>query len=691
MDPGPPPKEKEPPIHQQVPHPDPSQRSLLSPMSGHRLSRIHVPPMSKSVKPGTDFYRACNDEWLKHTHLPRYRDTYSVSEELEEFLETFLHKIAQNATHVAKVGSVPRSHEGKAKDAIGRLVLSAMRPEKQGANVEYLKRALRSLSCMRDNNDIARTMAIMIRSGVPTILKVTIDIGTAATKGSDRYVVTLEPGSLGLPDPHHYLSTSIGLPTKTLLKKYREFLEFIGKEFDLDYNLANGISIESALAEPLAKFAEDTEIRTTSLAELKRKFAAIPWDTLFEALGISGSTLRNLGVISPEWLSILNAAFEKTPIGHWSLLLGIHMAVHGAPYLPPPFDEQHFQLFGKTLYGQAVKIPQHILTMNVLKDYMSDYMSYFFIKNVLEPAEKAKATKFVGTIFDATIGRLKSNNWMEEKTKSKCIRKVAAIRRSIFYPDPVRLPAVIPDLQTDNFLANIYLLNAAKFDAHVKKLSTTAVNTGKQWDEPAYTVNAYYYQEINQIVLPAGNFFWPFYDSGLIGWNYGGLGAVIAHEILHAFDEEGKDINEKGEEEMLWTAKDNREYERRIQSIVALFNSAKVGGIHVNGKLTVSENLADLGGLAIALDALRIALDAKKVAVAERKKELRDFFIAYAVSWRTKERPQKQMDRLYTDRHAPPQFRVNLIVSQFDEWYEAFGVVTGDALYVPPEERLRIF
>ena len=211
----------------------------------------------------------------------------------------------------------------------------------------------------------------------------------------------------------------------------------------------------------------------------------------------------------------------------------------------------------------------------------------------------------------------------------------------------------------------------------------------ESWDEPPYAVNAYYFNETNQFILPAGSIQFPFYKKDSVGWSFGGLGAVIGHEMTHAFDMEGKDYNATGEKGSWWTKRDTSAYSRKTKLLVDLFDKGKILKHPVDGDLTLSENISDLGGLGIALDALLHELEG--FSDAERKKELRNFFIAYAVSWRIKDKPRKQLQRLFMDVHAPAELRVNYIVSQFQEWYDLFDVSTGDDLYIPPEERVRIF
>ena len=678
--------------HQQhVPHPK-SAQDLLEPTLGSLKalrSKIQVSRETGGIHPGDDFYRACNSVWLKKTHIPDFRDSYSVSEELEDYLETYLFAIVNRATQKAKEGL--RAEE-PCEDAIGRLVLSSMRPEKQGESVEYLKRGMRGLSCIRSAEDVAATLGRMLRNGVPTLLDIGADL-FLQKEGGGKYHLMISPGSLGLPDPRYYIQ--MGDATAGHMKLYRELLEFIGKSFDLGFDLANGISTETSLAEPLQKFQEEREFVIRSLAEFQKEFRAIPWGALLGpgGLGIPEAALRTLriAVTAPAWLAVINSFFESLPVEQWSVLLGIHTAVHGIQYLPSPYDQRHFELFGKALQGQKSKIPQHVLTMNVLKDLMSDSMSYLFVHKYIPPAEKKRAEEFVRSILTAAKERLSENPWMEAATRRRTRAKVDTMTMSVLYPEPVKAPTTLPALQTDNFLVNIYLLSSTRMDRDIGRLSSHIRSIENAWDEPAYTANAFYYQDLNQIVLPAGYFFWPFYDPERLGWSYGGLGAIISHEIVHAFDEEGREIDAKGEHQPLWSKADERKYQAHLNKIIRLFNQAKVGDLYVNGKKTASENLADLGGLAISLDALEHLLRAKRVGAKERLSELRDFFWSYAVSWRTRIRDKKATQNLYMDRHAPPEFRVNYVVPQFDAWYEAFGVQTEHDLYIPPEERIRVF
>ena len=252
-------------------------------------------------------------------------------------------------------------------------------------------------------------------------------------------------------------------------------------------------------------------------------------------------------------------------------------------------------------------------------------------------------------------------------------------------------PLNLPNLQTDNLLKNIYLLSSAATQNDIQLLNTVS-KPGVYWNEPSFMVNAFYYNEVNQFIVPAGSLMYPFFSehtSASIGWNYGGLGAVIGHEMVHAFDEDGRYYDTHGFNKPWWLPRDNRRYNMLSKRLKQLYSDSKIYGVHLDGNKTINENLADLGGVSIALEALKHEIQNK--SEAEKKYEFQQFFISYAISWRTKEEKKKVLQSLIVDRHSPPEFRVNNIVSQFDEFYTAFDIVVSNKLYVAPEERIKVF
>jgi len=640
-------------------------------------AKIAIPQFHDSVKPGNDFYRYVNGRWMVSAPIPKYTSSYGISEEVDAQIDAVLLKDIDEYQQLAEIGREALTPEDKQRDAIGRLAMSALRASKQINSVDYLKRGIRSMGCMRDTADVAKALGKMCRYKIKTVIE--IDIYNSANK----YHIHIGPGSMGLSDASYY---SAIIPGKmNTLYSYTQLIKNVTKRLDID-DITSVIPIEARFAQTLDYLKNNMNYIDLRGTELKSRYKHIPWDILFKEYGLDHKSWSyHIRVQSPDWLKFLDEQFEKLAPEQWYSLFGLHTIIHALPFLPPPFDSWHFQFFEKLLRGQEVKKPQNILTLNIVKHKMSAPTSYLFVKKYLTAEFKSQATHFVKKIIEAAASRMKDVEWFTQKTRTKAAEKIRAITPAVAYSESqMESPADPPALQTDNLLANIYLLDAADTEESIQHLIKEPAK--KFWDDGAHTVNAFYYHDTNEIVIPAGSFLWPFYDKSRLGWSYGGIGAIIGHEITHAFDEEGRGYNQSGEEKEWWTSEDLKAYKERTEALVRLYSQQKILDHSVNGLETLNENLADLGGLAIALDALK-----KEVTSEHRVKELREFFVSYATSWRTKEHAQRKIQRLVLDKHAPIELRVNMIVSQFEEWYEAFDVRTGDHLYIPPEERIRIF
>ena len=639
-----------------------------------------LPGPVQSIKPGNNFYKHVNGHWLQHASIPSYRTSFGVSEEVELIIERQLETILAKCYTLAEKGDKTTTKREKMMDVIGRFMLSSLRGSKQQNSVEYLRKIIRPMVCVRGPEDVMGYVGSLNRQGISTFMNVTI----FQRRNPSEYTLMVGCGSLGLPDDTYYSGTAPG-KTQTLLA-YVKLCEDLGKRLSID-ELREAVQTEASLSGITKRYKDDT-FEDIEGKKLEGVFPGIDWNALFTSYGVVNWKSKTVRVYNTKVIKQIEKCLKTWTLDSWGNLFTLHTILYALPILPSPYDDLHFQFFGKRLRGQVEKLPQDQLTLNLVRTLLRIPLSYLYVEDCIELRMKKDATSFADTIHKHALARLTKVEWLEESTKKAAIRKLRAMTFSISNPD--EFPAIkIPDLITDNFLLNMLLLSEMNTDTAISRMDSVA--NPDNWDEAPYTVNAYYFNERNQFVLPAGSIQWPFYKRSKerIGWNYGGLGAVIGHEITHAFDMDGKDYNEKGEKESWWTKKDTADYEKRTDALVRLFDSGKILGHPVDGDLTLSENIADLGGLAIALDALHQELDG--ASEEEKVKQLRDFFTAYAVSWRVKERSKKMIQSLFLDVHAPAELRVNFIVNQFDEWYELFGVVTGDDLYVPPEERVRIF
>jgi len=292
----------------------------------------------------------------------------------------------------------------------------------------------------------------------------------------------------------------------------------------------------------------------------------------------------------------------------------------------------------------------------------------------------------VRRLKQAAVHRVNAVEWLSPETRTMAVKKLQQMRVQIAYPTAWRNARV--SLHPTTLLENIITLGEADTKRSLSELGHACSKENGVWEDGIFIVNAFYYADQNKMVIPLGILRSPFFDlKKSIGWNYGGIGCAIAHEMTHGFDEGGRMYDENGSWKNWWSSQDELHYHEQTKKLVKLFDKKAYKGGHVNGTLTLDENLADLGGMAIALQALEEDIKDK----SKRIPYLRDFFNAYAISWRLKDRSKKAKQALEIDRHAPPEFRVNLIVAQFSEFYEAFEVPEGSPMYIAPEHRIKLW
>ena len=398
-------------------------------------------------------------------------------------------------------------------------------------------------------------------------------------------------------------------------------------------------------------------------------------------------------LLSTTWLKNLDKWFETFTLEMWVSWLSGNLIVYTMPLLPPPFDDYHHKLFGQRLRGQTQKTPQEELALDMAQQWLTGPLGEVYVKKYINEELKEMATHIAEEIKNVAEKRVGSLDWLDPNTQEEAKKKIKAISLCVAYPkhmESMNRKYKHVKILPETFIENIFHISEAEFLDEIKQ-------TGKSldrnyWDDPVFAVNAYYYNEGNRLILPSGILRWPFFDSKAgDGWNFGGIGSAIGHEMTHAFDIDGREYDHVGNKRNWWSAEDDKQYMKRTQALEKLYSNTEYFGKPLNGKLTLSENIADLGGLGIALAALKTRLDKKGIQGQKRKKEIQDFFKSFAVSWRTKEKKQKAIQSLFMDVHAPPPARVNNIVSQFDDWYECFDVQPGDKLYIDPKHRIQIF
>ena len=644
---------------------------------------INIPEFNNNIHPGDNFYLHINDNWLKHTKIPNYASSYSINEEIEDIIEKDLYSLLDNCYTFAKKASTKKSFESQLKDSIGCFGVSVLDKSVQKNSILTLKSYLQNIHCIRSIEDIGDVLGFFCRNKISTFLSSFLQLERTRSDKS-IYTLYLTYGALGLPDISYYKATAPG-KLRTLVS-YVQLIRKLTNLLEID-DLSEIVSFETYLSDKYEKVENDISVLLKG-HELLKEFDKFPWDNFFTSYGIQNWKEKTYRIQSKHLFHVLEKALEKTPLEQFKKLFTLHMILHALPMLPPPYDDLHFDFYQKRLRGQKEKYKQRYLYLYLTKIYLTIPLSILYRKYFLKDSLKKKTTYFIKKIQSSAIKQIEKNSWLQEKTKKLAKEKVKNMTLSIGWPESY-YPLNLPQLHTDNLLKNIYLLSSSSTQNDIQLLNKVS-EPGRFWNEPTFMVNAFYYNEINEFIIPAGSLLYPFYsDSKSIGWNYGGLGAIIGHEMVHAFDEDGRDYDVHGLYKSWWLPRDNKKYNILSKKLIDLYSSSKIHGIHLDGNKTINENLADLGGVSIALEALKIELEGESEKT--RINELQQFFISYAISWRTKEDKKKSLYSLIVDPHSPAEFRVNNIISHFNEFYEAFNISVSNKMYIPPEKRISVF
>jgi predicted metalloendopeptidase len=655
----------------------------MTTLKKYKSNKISIPEFNKHIHPGDNFYLYINDKWLDNTSIPKHASSYSVNEEIEDIIEKDLYSIIDNCYNYSKKGLITKSFDSQLKDSIGRFALSALRKSVQKNSIQTLKSYLQNIHCIRSIEDIGDVLGFFCKNKVDTIL--TSFLQLERTKDNKSvYTLYLSHGSLGLPDISYYKASAPG-KLRTLMA-FIQMIKKVTNLLEID-DLSEIVSFESYFSAHYENIKNEKDFLLKGY-ELEKEFNKFPWNNFFTSFGIEKWEDKLFRIKSKKFIKILEKTFETSNLEQFKKLFILHMILHALPILPPPYDTIHFDFYQKRLKGQKEKYNQKYLNLNLTKIYLTTPLSILYKKYYLDNSLKRDCTRFIQKIKFSAINLIESNTWLQEKTKDTAKEKLKNMVLNIGWPE-YYYPLNLPNLQTDNLLKNIYLLSSSSTQNDIKLLNSIS-EPGKSWNEPSFMVNAFYYNEINEFIVPAGSLMYPFYSKNKsIGWNYGGLGAVIGHEMIHAFDEDGRYYDAFGYYKPWWLLKDKRRYLFLSKKLKDLYSKSKIYGIYLDGNKTINENLADLGGVSIALHALKVELQGK--SEEEKKVELQQFFISYAISWRTKEEKKKVLQSLIIDSHSPPEFRVNNILVHFQEWYDTFDITVSNKLYIAPEDRIKVF
>jgi putative endopeptidase len=653
-------------------------------------SGIDLTALDPAIRPQDDLYAHVNGRWIAEHEIPADRAMDGAFRALHDQAEEQVRDIITDAGTAASAGV-----EGQ----IGALYASFM----AAATVERLGTSplLEDLAPIRaatTRADLTAALGALQRAGAAGAVGFWVDNDA---KDPTRYVVYLHQSGLGLPDESYYRD-----------EQYASMLAAYTPHVARMLTLAGGVSADAA-ADAAARVVRletklaaghwdvvkdrdaDLTYNPTSLGALAAAAPGFDWLAWVLALGAPAGSLDDVVVRQPSFAQAFAAAWQSEPVEDWKAWLTYHAVSARAPYLSAELVEANFDFYGRTLTGAQQVRDRWKRGVSLVQGVLGEAVGRVYVERHFPPANKERMARLVDTLVQAYRESITALDWMGAATKVKALAKLDAFTPKIGYPVKWRDYSALV-LAPDDLVGNVRRASAHEQDRELAKIGQPIDRD--EWFMTPQTVNAYYNPGMNEIVFPAAILQPPFFDPDADdAVNYGGIGAVIGHEIGHGFDDQGSKYDGAGRLEDWWTPADRAEFETRTKALIAQYDAFSpvqlAGSAHVNGALTIGENIGDLGGLAISIDAYRLALGAEldSAPVIDGLSGVQRVLVGWAQAWQAKGRDEEVLRRLATDPHAPNEFRCNGVLRNLDAFYLAYDVAPGDELYLDPAERVRIW
>ncbi len=661
------------------------------------MTRSGVPldDIDPAVRPQDDLDAYVNGRWSASYVIPPDRAMDGGFRQLHDEAERQVRDIITDAAASTDVSGV----EAK----IGAMYASFMDTEAvAAAGVEPLRDDLRLVDEASDLAALTTALGTLQRTGAASVVDLYVDNDA---RDPETYVVHLVQGGLGLPDEAYYREDQHAAVREKYLPHVARMLRLaapvsgVVTAGDADDLAARVVALETRLAAHHWDVVKDRDADLTynamTLAELAERAPGFDWRAWAEALGAPAGALDRLVVREPSFAEGFATLWPEVPLEDWQAWATYHVVSGRAPYLTDDVVEANFDFYGRTLSGVPEVRERWKRGVSLVERTLGEAVGKVYVERHFPATHKERMDTLVAHLVEAYRESITSLEWMGEETRRRALDKLDKFTPKIGYPVRWRDYSAL-EVAADDLLGNVRRASAFELDRELNKIGKPIDRD--EWFMTPQTVNAYYNPGMNEIVFPAAILQPPFFDADADdAVNYGGIGAVIGHEIGHGFDDQGSKYDGDGRLVDWWTAEDRAEFERRTKSLVdqyAQYSPRQLNGSHkVNGELTIGENIGDLGGLAIAVRAYEIALGRPlaEAPVIDGYTGLQRLFIGWAHSWRTKGRDEEVVRRLAVDPHAPDEFRCNGTVRNVDEFYTAFDVQPGDALWLDPQARVRIW
>jgi putative endopeptidase len=667
---------------------DPAQNSAgrdQAPMDSAGLqSGLNLEYFDRGIHPGDDFYRFVNGNWLRNTEIPADKSNYGAFIQLDDEARENLRVLIESAA----AAPVP---PGSEQQKVGDFYNSFMDEERlEALGPLPLASLLTDLAAADSKEELLRISADLNWIGVqiPTAFYINND-----EKQSDQYITYITQSGLGLPDRDWYLSTD-DPSHDTARNAYQTYISQVLSMADYPRSSAatdSVMAIETRIAAAHWDRVRNRQAELTynklSLAELVELAPGLDWPVLLSGLGVQEEVFV---VSQPSFLQDYAGIWDEMPLENWIDYFAFKTIDAFAPYLSQAFVEAQFDFKGRVLSGSQELEPRWRRGVSVVDIALGEVVGKLYVDNFFQEAAKQRMDHLIENLREAFRVGINELEWMTPETKLRAQEKLASFSTKIGYPDEWKdYSALVVD--RNDLVGNVMRSRRLEHARELAKLGQS-IDRG-EWFMTPHTVNAYYNPGMNEIVFPAAILQPPFFNvEADDAVNYGAIGAVIGHEFSHGFDDQGRKYDGNGNLDDWWTEADAAAFNARAERIVAQYNAIEVlPGKFLNGEFTLGENIGDISGLAVAYKAYQMSLEGREAPVIAGFTGDQRFFIGWAQGWRRLYRDENLEVRLTSDSHSHSEARTNQVVRNFDAWHDAFNVGENAALYLPPEERVKIW
>jgi putative endopeptidase len=650
---------------------------------GKKKKYIDKSNMDQTVKPGDNFYQYANGAWVKNNVIPpsktRWGAFIELAEESSRRMKGLLEEAAANPAdpRFQKIGDFYAS--GMDSAYIEQLGAKPLAPQ------------LARIQAIQDTDGLLAEMAYMRKMGIGSLHGFSV---SQDRKDVTKYVANLSQGGTTLPDRDYYWKDDPR--SKAIRKAFQENLvtlfSLAGESQAQAIQSADAVMrIETALAKLQMSRVEMRDPYKTynkfSVKDFSATTPSIPWATQLQRFGLTQTD--SVLVNNPAFFKQVDLLLTALPLSDWKTYLKWNTIRSAAPYLSQDFVDANFK-YNQVLSGQKEQTPRWQRVSGQIDGNLGDLLGKAYVDRYFKPEAKARMLELVNNLQTTFLDRINQSDWMSEETKERAKAKLLAFTKKIGYPDKWKDYSSI-QIKRNDYLGNIRACQQWAYQDMISMMGKPVDKT--RWGMTPPTVNAYYSPVNNEIAFPAGILAFPFFDFDADdAVNYGGIGAVIGHEMTHGFDDQGRQYAANGNLQDWWTKADADKFKKKADEVVAQYNAYTVlDTIHVNGRLTLGENLADLGGLSIAYDAFTRTKQFKEGKTIDGFTPAQRFYLSWAQVWRGKSLPETQAQLILTDTHSPGEHRVNGPIVNIDSWYDAFGIKSGDAMYKEPTKRTKIW